>query len=122
MLKFISVNSVDLHTLNFQVNHKCVCKREKERENERKRERGRDYGVIKGQEVRRGFRVEVQYSEFGFRLRRVMKKAEFYSSVSLCTTTKQKRKEKEKRKREKVTGFISLSLPWNRSFFFLTAH
>ena len=105
----------------------CVCKRERERktENERKRERGRDYGVVKGQEVRRGFRVEVQYSEFGFRLRRVMKKARVLQLSLFMYNNSPDEKKKEKRKREKVTGFLSLSLPWNRSsllFFLLTAH
>lgn len=62
--------------------------------------------VIKGWEIRRGFRVEVQYLEFGFRLRCVMKKAEFYSSVSLYTAIAWKEKSWKR-----ASGFhLSLSL------------
>lgn len=103
----------------------CVQERYRKRESERNRERQRfsvlflrDH-VIKGQQDRQGFRVEVQYLEFGFRLRCVMKKAEFYSSsVSLCTPTKRKRKKTQKR----ATGLHLSLIRVHFDSFLLPAH
>lgn len=85
----------------------------------REKERKRDFvsvfffffraHVIKGQEDRQGFRVEVQYLEFGFRLRCVMKKQSSTAHQSLYVH-QQKKKKTQKRATGLHVSFFAFDL------------